>query len=128
MLFRSRHYENYKITVTNGGTTLDLYNFHNAFSTNGGSYVCLNVLGTQADNPHTVVAGDFNLDSENMNGLFTTFNDANNHYDHILTSSDITYVSSIVLDSDANGQPMQFVGGGSVTGSDHCPLFGSYQI
>lgn len=118
----------YKLCVSQGGIHLELYNFHNAFDPKGGSYACLEMLEKQVGRINTIVAGDFNLESSAMTGLFRNFSDASNHYDHILTSLTITYQCSIALDSDDDGLPFKDEEGDSINGSDHCAVLGCYSI
>ncbi len=125
----------YFIEAEKDSVRIRLINFHNAFGMNGIRYSCAETLAAvlnQQPEAFTILAGDFNLLQEQMPGYPSLRSLINNRYDHILTSPAMAYLCGEVLDGDDEGRPLLWeyseMDISSINGSDHCALFGRYQL
>ncbi len=125
----------YFIEAEKDSVGIRLINFHNAFGLTGIRYSCAETLAAvlnQQPEALTILAGDFNLLKEQMPDYPSLQSLINNRYDHILTSPAISYLSETVLDEDDEGRPLLWEYSetdiSSINGSDHCALFGRYQL
>lgn len=122
----------YSIVAAKEDVQLEVWNFHNAFCTTGVSEVCVRNFAKQiANRKKTIVAGDFNVVYEDMPEFVGFYDSVYNNYDHILVSDDIWCIGHDALDNDEAGKPLLWQhedGLDSINGSDHCAIFGQYEI
>ncbi len=129
----------YILPVSKDGIGVLLVDFHNAFGVKSVRYACaealaayLNALRSQGNICPTIIAGDFNLCSDELPDYSPFSVIVNNRYDHIITSPELGCICGEPLDEDEDGLPEIWLyedgSWASTNGSDHCMLAAKYNL